>query len=591
MDRASNSGVAIWFPMGRQSQRVVRLSNKESRLLNSREKAPFTLFIEVLNEGISFGDTGDDGEEMDDREGDSATDGDASVSDAWKSALPALPPVVAAPRPQAMGLDGAAAEAAAEGIQWIPHHHRRSSSHDTTSSSVLAAAAMTAVQGSSAAAIGAGGGGGGMGSPAGSHTSIAALVAATTAAIASGTSSLLTGHASAVQLISQRSEGASTFATDPSLGDFNSEGSQSPPHHVMDSHGLSSQHATTSNTTNGNNNAEQPISTTQQQHQKQSNSPKKHRRRSSDGESTTASGRLSREPSLNSMLPPLPRAAVQGGGTWIGAGSIKHHAISSAAGSQISLTQYQSPARPPLPAGAQGLGFNNKQQTILARSASSGDLTSNLSVALAGLRGEAPLVTVRLRIIEEHGVVQPLHGDSSRSTLQHAALGRRDSEVKRSRSNSGDSASPGSSLSGSGGEAELTAARKGAARGAVHPETVLATTCGKNGWLCKLGLCRACAQLKESQVKHASISNGISTPSAVIRKDEKKALSSSEEQQRVAASASAPLCSRVKVIFIVQGGVGRSHSKFVIALFVFPKPCIVLYFPSCFLNNQIALID
>jgi hypothetical protein len=54
IEKASSTGVAIWFPMRRAApQRVVRLAYRESRLLNSREKAPFTLYVEVLNEDMS----------------------------------------------------------------------------------------------------------------------------------------------------------------------------------------------------------------------------------------------------------------------------------------------------------------------------------------------------------------------------------------------------------------------------------------------------------------------------------------------------------------------------------------------------------
>ncbi|KDD71527.1 hypothetical protein H632_c4855p0, partial [Helicosporidium sp. ATCC 50920] len=50
VDRAAKRGVAIWFPQGQRNARVVRLEPRESNLLNSREKAPFTLYLEVLEE-------------------------------------------------------------------------------------------------------------------------------------------------------------------------------------------------------------------------------------------------------------------------------------------------------------------------------------------------------------------------------------------------------------------------------------------------------------------------------------------------------------------------------------------------------------
>eukprot|EP00798_Chlamydomonas_sp_ICE-L_P025834 gene25834-11512_t len=48
IDDASRRNVAIWFPMGKKSDRVIRLATQEAVLLTSREKAPFMLFVEVL---------------------------------------------------------------------------------------------------------------------------------------------------------------------------------------------------------------------------------------------------------------------------------------------------------------------------------------------------------------------------------------------------------------------------------------------------------------------------------------------------------------------------------------------------------------
>ncbi|KAK9814469.1 hypothetical protein WJX72_006450 [[Myrmecia] bisecta] len=48
IELASRHGVACWFPLGCRNERIVRLTAKEAVLLNSREKAPFILHIEVL---------------------------------------------------------------------------------------------------------------------------------------------------------------------------------------------------------------------------------------------------------------------------------------------------------------------------------------------------------------------------------------------------------------------------------------------------------------------------------------------------------------------------------------------------------------
>ncbi|KAL6758986.1 hypothetical protein V8C86DRAFT_3133779, partial [Haematococcus lacustris] len=48
LEQAALRGVAVWFPMGGRNERVLRIAAKEAVLLNSREKAPFMLFVEVL---------------------------------------------------------------------------------------------------------------------------------------------------------------------------------------------------------------------------------------------------------------------------------------------------------------------------------------------------------------------------------------------------------------------------------------------------------------------------------------------------------------------------------------------------------------
>lgn len=48
VEGASRQGIAIWSPLGTTDQRIVRLSARDSKLLASREKAPFLLYVEVL---------------------------------------------------------------------------------------------------------------------------------------------------------------------------------------------------------------------------------------------------------------------------------------------------------------------------------------------------------------------------------------------------------------------------------------------------------------------------------------------------------------------------------------------------------------
>ena len=49
IDLCNANGVAVWFPMGCKNQRVLRLVPDEAVLLDSREKAPFLLLIEVMD--------------------------------------------------------------------------------------------------------------------------------------------------------------------------------------------------------------------------------------------------------------------------------------------------------------------------------------------------------------------------------------------------------------------------------------------------------------------------------------------------------------------------------------------------------------
>lgn len=141
IEKASSSGVAIWFPMTRaEPQRVVRLAYRESRLLNSREKAPFTLYVEVLNEDTAVLEA----------------QGVLSPSSRRMSEdlnSPNLEHIARSLDFEKFGFDAKAVaeEAAAAGIDWMPQHHRRNSSYDFNSSNLDASIALEAVKASSAA--------------------------------------------------------------------------------------------------------------------------------------------------------------------------------------------------------------------------------------------------------------------------------------------------------------------------------------------------------------------------------------------------------------------------------------------------------
>lgn len=137
IDKASSSDVAIWFPMDRGApQRVVRLAYRESRLLNSREKAPFSLFVEVLNEDTTTLEA----------EGILSP---GSYHDRIITNDVCLPELKGINGINGLdGLKAAAEEAAAIGIPWMSQHHRKSSSADLSS---FDSVALTAVKDSSAA--------------------------------------------------------------------------------------------------------------------------------------------------------------------------------------------------------------------------------------------------------------------------------------------------------------------------------------------------------------------------------------------------------------------------------------------------------
>lgn len=450
MNRASASGVAVWFPMGISSrQRVVRLAYNESVLLNSREKAPFTLCVEVLNEAAAEAEVAQ------------ATGKEAGLRDA--AALPPLPPVAQPPPKQEMALDPAAAEAAAGGIPWVPHHHRRNSSHDTQSSATLAAAAMAAVQGSSAAAKG-------PTTPSVNGDvprSPPSDVAPTLATIGKSISGAEVGAAhpsgmpagSTTSLLSQRSD--VSFATDISLADFASEASHSPPTRRPMS-GSSASTATEDHAVPG--------------HQGYHGS---------------------------AALPPLPKGHVQGGGTWIGA--------------QIKGHQHSTP--PPS-------GLHTPPPH---------DLTSGLSAAMAGLRGEAPLVMVRLQVIDDVPLCTTPSAQSSIS------IG----------SDLGDASA---SEHVSGGSPVGTPSRA-----AVHPEPVAGAvqaglSCPRNSWMCKIGLCKACSALKEAREKGEAEGTAPLLDRAAVQTLASVREEESPEPNEAPAPHPQP---RVKVFFTVQGGLSE----------------------------------
>lgn len=97
---------------------------------------------------------------------------------------------------------------------------------------------------------------------------------------------------------------------------------------------------------------------------------------------------------------------------------------------------------------------------------------SGLSTALAGLRGEAPLVTVRFEIVND----RPLAGAGSISGVapserrsSSASEAGSDAQQQQQRVQSGSEAGPGPGSGSAAGQQQQ---------------------CSRSGWACKLGFCK-----------------------------------------------------------------------------------------------------
>jgi phosphatidylinositol 4-kinase len=539
MDRASRTGVAIWWPMGRSlRQRVVRLAYRESRLLNSREKAPFTLFIEVLNEAAAEAEA----------EAAAAAAALKNYQNSAASLVHKLPPL-----PQEMELDPAAAAAAAEGIPWLSHHHRRSSSVDTSSSSLLAATAVTAVQGSTGVDAGllrsaltpspplppsmTGVQPNSSGAAAGVITTTTAQQQgslwdislsslnlngggiATLPVGAVGTSASIV--AAPPSLISQRSE-ASTFATDLSLADFASEASHSPTGKRPFSGGSA----------HGGDELSLPLG----------------------GEGSLPLQGTTCPPSPSPRPPLQHRSPAQGGGHWIGGSNVRIH------------------------------------PSALAPAA---DLSSGLNAALAALCGVEPKVMVRIHVADDTPLDSYSSTTATKDSINSTAIG----SIPLSRTNSGVDSHSSDTGTGGSNESNVSAATTalmsggvvgvvdaiGAGslirRGAVYPEGpaggVLSTTqqCSKNGWLCKFGLCRTCNALSKTP---SQPSTPVSATKMKANTSQKETVTSASLRSVVTAATttSTTLASttpavaaqtgkqpKVKVVFTVQGGINLAIKR------------------------------
>lgn len=452
--------------------------------LPCREKAPFTLCVEVLDEadaaaaaelraaahavaGAQLRAAAQAAAPPVVRHK-PAADGD-SCADSAKSLLAEAAPAPPLPAVEDGGAAAAAAEAAAIGIPFVANHHR-TLSMDTVSTSSSDATALAAVQGSSAVkgdavaaaralqqpALAAGsrrssiGSGPTDGQPDGvlaSEPSFAGLLQAggspagkqSPGMPAHGGSSLpdspglprprrLTDELDAVSDVPSFSESGSGLLGSPLTGSGDSP---------LGLSGLSS-----------------PCSVSFEQ-----SSP---RQQGAAPAGAAADQQLQqRLTALN--LPGTARGKLAGAGTWI-RGSMSPPATSHRQAQQ-QLQQQGSTAVAPM------RGSDSASGGTAGAARLQGDVTRSLDRALAGLRGEAPLVSVRLEVLNDRPLSSARSTDSSVADQQHGTP------------RSVDSASGGSSAAAAA--AERRRASLDAARRAPHQ-------CDSSSWACKLGLCKLC---------------------------------------------------------------------------------------------------
>lgn len=449
-----------------------------------REKAPFTLCVEVLDEAeaaaaaelraaaqaaavqaaaaqaaaaVALDALGKPAE------------GAGSCADSAKSLLVEVPPPSAVTLPVAdEGAAAAAAEAAANGIRFVANHHRTLSMETvSTSSSAADAAALAAVQGSSATtgdavaaarvlqppAAGAGGGSrASVGSGAahgqaegalGGEPSFAGLLQAggspaggpSPSAPPTGNPSMpsspglprprrLTDELDAVSDVPSCSESGSGPLGSPLTGSGDSLGLS----------GLSS-----------------PCSVNFELA-----SPRQRGQAPADPADRQLQQRLA---ALN--LPGKTGGKQAGGGTWIGGN--KSPPPTGHRQSQAAQQQAQQPSSGGSPSLSSSGGGGGARQLA--------DVASSLDRALAGLRGEAPLVSVRLQVINDRPLSSARSSGSGAADQQHGTPRSVDSV--------------GSGSSAAAAAAERRRASLDAARRAPHQ-------CDTNSWACKLGLCKLC---------------------------------------------------------------------------------------------------
>ena len=364
----------------------------------------------------------------------------------------------------------AAAEAAAHGIKFFANHHR-TQSMDASSTSSLEAAALAAVQGSSAvtgdavsaaAAMSARRGssgdpsrpssprdsvrsGGSSSHPAdllSSEPSLAAMLGSGGASPTRGPPGDARGAVGSPVAVSRRlTDDLDAVSDAPSISGGDSSILGSPSGATDDADGLlgisspSSVHFDSQGPAMPPPQAQQQESSQGRQDVQQLQQPRQQQQHQQPRDQ-----QLQRQLSAL-QLPGNPGGKLPGAGTWIGG-----------SGDSTNTSPIAVPARSA--AGDMGRSSMSRPDTV----------SSSLDAALAGLRGVAPLVSVRLQVLND----TPLN--SARSATGSAAT------------ESVDGSSPGYAVSYA--ERRRTSL-EAASRAPPHQ-------CDRSSWACKLGLCKLC---------------------------------------------------------------------------------------------------
>ena len=450
-----------------------------AHLICCREKAPFTLCVEVLDEQeaavvaeakAAAAAAAAAAAVAEDAKASSGSGSGKQYADSANSLLADQAPALQMMQPPALDDEAAAAaaaDAAAHGIKFFANHHR-TQSMDASSASSLEAAALAAVQGSSAvtgdavsatAAMSARRGssrdpsrpssprdsvrsGGSSSHPAdllSSEPSLAAMLGSGEASPTPWPPGDARGAAGSPVAVSRRlTDDLDAVSDAPSISGGDSSILGSPSGATDDADGLLgiSSPSSVHFDSQGPAKAQQQQAQPQERHGRQDVQQQQQQQQHAQPPDQQLQRQLSAL-----QLPGNPGGKLPGAETWIGG-----------SGDSTGTSPIAVPARSA--AGDMGRNSMKRLETV----------SSSLDAALAGLRGVAPLVSVRLQVLND----TPLN--SARSATGSAAT------------ESVDGGSPAYLLSSA---ERRRASLEAASRAPPHQ-------CDRSSWACKLGLCKLC---------------------------------------------------------------------------------------------------